>query len=299
MRQYGRGALLAVILAGAGFGCPVRASDPGGASPIQVPSATVSAAPALPVADQVQAIRREADSLVRGRHFTRALAEYLKILALDPKNVRATQRVGWLYNEKQLYSDAEKYLSQAVTLEDGSAATWAELGFARYRLKKPEEALTAFQKAAQLNPELSSALFGEGDVYLEYKKDFPKAIEAYLAGLKGRPSDANANYHLGWCYNESKRFALAIPCLKKAVELNSEMSGAFTELGYAYFETGDLRQSKKACRRALHLSSKSGLAHYVLGMALLKDGDVSGAREQAASLKELDPRLEARLRAML
>ena len=291
-----RGAFLAVLLGCAGIGWPARASDPVRPTPSATPSAV---SPTPDVAAQVEQLDREVNVHLRDHEYARALDACKKILELQPGNFRACQRAGWLCNEAQSFPDAEKYLTEAVSLKPDSAVTWTELGLARFRQEKSDDALAAYQKAAELQPSLSNAWFGQGDVYCEHKKNLPKAITAYQAGLKLNPENASANYHLGWCYNESKLFRQALPCLKKAIDLDPDSPSSYTELGYACLETGDYKRSQRACRHALHMNQKSPLAHYVLGLTLVRNGDLSAAREHVAILKSLDPKLKAQLETAL
>ncbi len=64
-------------------------------------------------------------------------------------------------------------------------------GFSLERFNKPEEALKYYQKAAELDPKMAKAFFGQGDIYQLLEK-YPEAIEAYNKGLEIDPTNVRA-----------------------------------------------------------------------------------------------------------
>jgi stress-induced-phosphoprotein 1 len=64
-------------------------------------------------------------------------------------------------------------------------------GFSLERFNKPEEALKYYQKAAELDPKMAKAFFGQGDIY-KLLKQYDKAIAAYKKGLEIDPTNVRA-----------------------------------------------------------------------------------------------------------
>ncbi|MEN8257164.1 MAG: tetratricopeptide repeat protein [Thermodesulfobacteriota bacterium] len=64
-------------------------------------------------------------------------------------------------------------------------------GFSLERFNKTEEALKYYKKAAELDPKMAQAFFGQGDIHQELKQ-YNKAIEAYKKGLEIDPTNVRA-----------------------------------------------------------------------------------------------------------
>lgn len=64
-------------------------------------------------------------------------------------------------------------------------------GFSLERFNKPEEALKYYKRAAQLDPLMAMAFFGQGDIYKSLKK-YKKAVDAYTKGLEIDPTNVRA-----------------------------------------------------------------------------------------------------------
>jgi tetratricopeptide (TPR) repeat protein len=256
------------------------------------------ALPPQAIADpQLDGWDRQSRELSSQHKYAEALECCTRVLELDPNNFRAQQRAGWLCNETGHYLPALAHLLSAVALAPESASNWTELGITYFHLQRADECLDAFEHALKLNPESSTAWFGEGDLYCELRKNSKKAIAAYRQGLQAEPDNASANYHLGWCLDETRKFRQAVPFLKLAVDHDPDLANAWSELGYAYYETRDFKRCQSACQTALALNPKSVNGHFFLGLALVKTGSRHRAREQASQLKPLDRSLSAELKA--
>jgi predicted aspartyl protease len=93
---------------------------------------------------EVRSIQRDlesADSLFKAGKFARAEKIYVKILNEDPKNHRATARLGEIALLSNLLDDAEKWLTEAIKLKPEEKAAKSLLAEVFYRRDE-------FQKAA-------------------------------------------------------------------------------------------------------------------------------------------------------
>lgn len=130
-----------------------------------------------------------------------------------------------------------------------------------------DQALAEFEKAIDVNPTLTVAYLGAGDIYREkgdYKtaeKNYDKAatleptnfsaqylhglslqlldrlsdaVRAYLRALTVRPDDFNANLNLGTTYLQLNEPEQALPYAQRAARINPKSAEARTNLGAAY-----------------------------------------------------------------
>ena len=97
------------------------------------------------------------------------------------------------------------------------------------------EAVAAFEKVAQLKPDLAEAYFYIGITYAQYLEDPLSAEEYFLKAVQLNPSYGRAYHGLGLIYISVKKDAdKAIQYLSKSVELEPEFAQAQFSLGLAY-----------------------------------------------------------------
>jgi len=69
-------------------------------------------------------------------------------------------------------------LRQDLKADPSNAELWVHLGFAYRKAEDIDQALAAFQKASQLNPQESDAFYMLGIIY-ENKRQKPEALQAW------------------------------------------------------------------------------------------------------------------------
>ncbi|MDP3980495.1 MAG: tetratricopeptide repeat protein [Chlamydiota bacterium] len=100
---------------------------------------------------------------------------------------------------------------------------------------KNVEAIAAYRKAIQLNPENVKAHYNLGILY-KWSGDFRSAIKEYNKTVELDPNHVQAHYNLGILYRETKLFPDAVSEFKKAIAINSRFPEAYLGLGLIYNE---------------------------------------------------------------
>jgi tetratricopeptide (TPR) repeat protein len=223
-----------------------------------------------------------------------AIAEYVKIVTLDPKSVEDRMVLGQLYTFKHEPQKAEEQFKTAQALDPDSeevvlnlARLYAEsgdvahaakvieavpeddrsskmefaLGAAYDQLKRPKDAIAAYQRAADLEPEdvdtlraLAQALLNDNqlDAALKQYKDiseadpddvgtlvhvceiqrrqgkFDDALATIRKAVKKEPDNLEAGYNEGILLDHLGHFDEAAQDYEKMVELTSHANGAYT-----------------------------------------------------------------------
>jgi tetratricopeptide (TPR) repeat protein len=83
--------------------------------------------------------------------------------------------------------------------------------------------------------------FIQGNNYYN-KKDYKKAITSYKKAIENGESTTCSYYNLGVCYIKLKEYDLAIPFLRKAIELQKE-SKYFFNLAYCYAMKNEIKKA--------------------------------------------------------
>jgi len=314
------------------------------------------------VVEEQPAELAQAEDSIQKSDFAAAESLLKKALERDPKNFQAWFDLGFVYNrlsrtEDSIHAyrqsvaakpdvfesnlnlglmlarnnnpDAEQFLRAATTLkptarvEEGQARAWLSLGHL-IENTKPDDALAAYQKAADLTPKdsephLSAALLRE------HRKDFPGAeaeykqvlslephsVEAALgltnvymkAGrlaeaeplLRGlatlRPDDADLHLQLGRVLAAQGKKDDAIPEFQAALQLTPGDAEAQRDLADLLTQSGKLAEAEKLYRALLTASPNNAQLHQQLGEILLKQHQFPEAQQEFEAAVKLQPGL--------
>jgi tetratricopeptide (TPR) repeat protein len=149
-----------------------------------------------------------------------------------------------------------------------------------------ERALMEFQRAIEINPNLTTAYMGMADIYrmdhdysnaevrysraaqleprnfdaqfyhglmLHLLDRVTEAIQSYLRALAVRPDDFRTNLNLATAYYQLDENQQALPYAKKAVELNPQDGPARLNLGAVYAAVGRYQDAVKEYQQAAEL----------------------------------------------
>lgn len=139
---------------------------------------------------------------------------------------------GWdLYGKGDL-EGAERLLAKAAA--DG-APPWVSyaLGFAQVGLKRPAEALRAWERVRETVPEFEPVYLDLADVYLQLD-DGDRAVATLRAAEKRWPGDADVLNALGTIQVRRNALGDAVETFERAAKANPEDPLAFFNLGRTY-----------------------------------------------------------------
>lgn len=121
----------------------------------------------------------------------------------------------------------------------------------------------------------------KGDYYLQ-SNNTKDGIQYFESVLDEEPEDAWANYFLGRCLLAEKQIQKAIPPLRKAVEINSNVANFHFWLGVAYGTNKNYKSERQSYEKALALSPKHLQALVYLGH------NFQNAKKYTSALKQYD-----------
>lgn len=150
-----------------------------------------------------------------------------------------------------------------------------------------EAAISSFEKAVELNPDLAEAHFQLGIAYdlLDLQKEqsgeivetntdekkksrsqkaFEKAVVAYKKWLAKNPKDDVAYFNLGRTYSKLFKDEEAVDSFEQAVKLKPDDTEYQTELGAAQIHLARYHEAIKSLTKAIELDDSNGRAHEML-----------------------------------
>ena len=160
----------------------------------------------------------------------KAIADYNKAIALNPKYAIAYNNRGLAYDELKEHEKAFEDYNKAIALDPEYARAYNNRGIAYNKLKEHEKAIADYNKVIALDPEYARAYNNRGTAYGKLKKH-EKAFEDYNKAIALNPEDAIAYYNRGTAYDELKKHEKAIEDYNKAIELNPEYATAYANRG--------------------------------------------------------------------
>ncbi|MGI0495510.1 tetratricopeptide repeat protein [Alkalinema pantanalense CENA528] len=212
------------------------------------------------------------------------IEEKLRAVALDWR--------GCWYRRNNQEEAALKDLQQAVEIDGEDSEYWFDLALTCQNLKRYDEAITAYQKAIELNPKFAYPHNGLGAVYY-YQKRYDEAISAYQKAIELDPKYASPHYNLGNLYQEHKRYDEAITAYEKAIEIDSKFAPAHNNLGKIYQELKNNTLAIQSYHQALEspdLFSAHTFAYSNLGDIYREQEEYDEAITAYRKSIELDPK---------
>lgn len=122
-----------------------------------------------------------------------------------------------LFEQDQMEEALQAY-DKAIELDPQFTSAWDGKGLALYGLGRYEEALQAFDKAIELDPQLENSLCNKGLALYGLGKD-EEAIEAFDKAIELNPQSALAWKGKSFVLNKLGRYEEALLCSNKAEEL--------------------------------------------------------------------------------
>jgi len=234
-----------------------------------------------------------------------------RVVHLQPDNVGALRRLGYLQLSAGAAADACVSLTAALRFDPGHARTLSNLGQAQIRLGKTEEAIGSLEAAIRFAPDYAIAHFNLGSAKLQ--QDHPQeALECFARAARAargfleayvecgnvllrlhRPADALTHFDLALeikphydallgraaALRDLARYAEAVTAYRVAASVKPDQAKPLWQCAWALLELGQPREALDCCERALSLQRDCFETHNVRGVALLRLGEYRAALE--------------------
>jgi tetratricopeptide (TPR) repeat protein len=170
-----------------------------------------------------------------------------------------------------------------------------EEGITAGQAGKYDDAIAAFTKASEINPNCFDCHYNMGYMYTQ-KKDYDKAEAEYKRAIELKADYGEAYSGLANIYNLQRKFDLAGEMSKKAGEVGGGASAAgggnadaMYNQGVILWNAGKIADAKKQFEAAVAAKPDHAEAHYQLGMALVNEGNLPGAATEFETYLKLAP----------
>ena len=164
--------------------------------------------------------------------------------------------------------------------------------FAEARYSNTDAALSAFQRAIELDSQRATTHYNLGLVY-SYRDSAHLAERAYLAALQVDSTLAPAHKKLGLYYRRQGFLDQALSHLQRAVQYAPEDAEAHFHCGLLHRAQGHYDQAVAALERAAELNPYSPQVHFNLSQLYLRTGSATKAKRPSRARKSSASTTEA------
>lgn len=223
----------------------------------------------------------------------KAIGEFEKIVALDPNSVEDRMVLGQLYTVKHLAPKAEEQFKiaqgldpdsedvvlnlarlyaesgdieheakviEAVPVDDRSTKMEDALGAAYQQLKRPKDAIAAFQRAVDMDPEDTDARDALAQALLN-DDQLDEALKQYKDLADADPENAGALVHIGDIQRRQGKYEDALATIRKARKLSPDDLDAGYNEGLLLDVLGHFDESAQVYEKMVDLTSHANGAY--------------------------------------
>ncbi|MFB3922996.1 MAG: tetratricopeptide repeat protein [Terriglobia bacterium] len=171
--------------------------------------------------------------------------------------------------DRKDFAAAAKALEVVVREHSDMPAAWFNLGYAYSGLNQSEDAVRAYQRALQLQPELFEAQLNLGILLIQMKRA-AEAVPYLEKAVSLKPQHTRAHLYCGRALNISGQPDAAEKEFQEALKLDPSLAIGYFDLGQLYLGKKDFEKALASFQKAAETDPQ--LAQAELGMALALEG---------------------------
>ncbi len=225
--------------------------------------------PAPAIAAEMQSVLDQAIAFHRAGLLAEAEAQYRRVLDAFPKSFDCRHLLGVISYQRGNYAAAIEEIDAALKINAGIADAHFNRGNVLKRLKRLDEALESYDRAAALKPGDPLILNSRGTVLRELKR-FADALADLNSVIAARPDFSEAFNNRGNVFQDMERYDDALLDYEKAIALKPDNAGAFTNRGNLYKQLEQFDQALADYDKAIALEPDHADAVYNRGTTLME-----------------------------
>jgi tetratricopeptide (TPR) repeat protein len=178
--------------------------------------------------------------------------------------------------------------THALTATKDNYVAHINLGSAFIRARRYADAIYHCDRALEINPNLTDALYNRGCAY--YKIGQPqKAIDSLLQAISLYPGHADTHNNIGLAYADLGQYDQAIAHFTRSIQLQPTSGDFHANLGNTLAKNGNPPEALSAYEKGLTVAPDHTGCHLNRGLLLANRGHLDAALESYRNVMALDP----------
>lgn len=236
------------------------------------------------VADDVQVVK-SIDALRKDRSKTKELEDLRQRTNAQLKEI---DRLRAELSVTKGIKKQENLVAYNKTIKELRGSDWFIKGWGLQNSGNHNDAITAYNKAIELDPQYAMAYNMRGAAYADLG-DFRQAMRDHGKAIELDPQYAAAFSNRGVAHCQLGNFGQAIKDFDRAIELDPEFAAVYLNRGNAYYGLGNLRPALNDFDRAIELNPNIATAYSNRGNIHRELGNFSQALKDFDIAIELNP----------
>ena len=213
----------------------------------------------------------------------------------NPNEEGTTDAEAW-YNKgnalliQYKYTDALPAFKRAIELNPNYALAWYNEGICLDYQEKFDDAIQAYDRAIELDPTFAAAWSAKGDS-LQRLSRLDDAIQDYNKALELNPMEAYPSLAKAKVLDDLGKHEEATEAFDKATEINPGYWAAWYFKGMHLYDLGNYEDAIKTFDKAIELNQKDDTSCYYKGLAFIELGNYEDAIKTFAKAIELNQKV--------
>lgn len=203
---------------------------------------------------------------------TVAVKAYREAIKLDAKYLDAHMRLGIALMRLRQFTEAVSAFQTAASLRPDLAPIHVYLAQARLATGDDFAALDEIKEAQRLDPQVDGGDAVLGSIYAKLGR-FDDAQVAMARALQRRESDPNLHFQLGLISVRRTSWEQAINSFLRVIALSPDFPGVHGLLAHAYGQAGHSVEALAEYREVIRRDPKDWAAYFEMGRLLVETGD--------------------------
>lgn len=175
------------------------------------------------------------------------------------------------------HRDAVNAFGRAIDLNPQFAESYVYRGSAYYKLGDLEPAITDWAKAIELNPKDAMTYNDRGWAFFRKAEDGEKLCYDQALGDFNKALSINPNYYgayigRGWAFLRKRHLDEALEDFNKAISINANDTEGYNGRGWAFYKKGQYDKAIEIFNKAILINPKRPAAYCNRGFAYLELG---------------------------
>jgi len=223
------------------------------------------------------------------QNYTSAIEAFAQAFSENDRPIEAAIMHATSLQEGEEYQEALTVCEKALARFPDSLALWVEQ--MRVARALTNESLLALCRTniQRLSPQNAWDYRALGFFYKTFEKNSPQALDAYSKAIEKDPQFALAYIDRGDLYYDLDQENNAIQDYTQAIKISPHYAYAYYSRGNAYLNRKQYRQALKDFNKAIKINPRYALAYHDRGVIYYRLKKYAKARAEWLKAKELDP----------